>query len=141
MGIGSLVNEQRGVKECQCLSNARGQYSRKTFHFAVRVVKLSEHLRRQKQEYIISKQLLRSGTAVGAVVREAQNAESKADFIHKFSIAQKECDETRYWLERLKAAGLLGAEAYQNIQGDATELRKIIRTIIVRTKQHNAIHC
>ena len=53
----------------------------KIFHFAVRVVKLSEHLRRQKQEYIISKQLLRSGTAVGALVREAQNAESKADFV------------------------------------------------------------
>ena len=107
----------------------------KTFYFAVRVVKLGEHLKREKQEYIISKQLLRSGTSVGALVREAQNAESKADFIHKLSAAQKECDETRYWLELSNAVKLLDEKVYQSMHSDATELLKIIRTIIIRTKK------
>ena len=108
----------------------------KTFYFAVRVVRLGEHLKREKQEYIISKQLLRSGTSVGALVREAQNAESKADFIHKLSVAQKECDETRYWLELSNAAELLDEKVYQSMHGEATELLKIIRTIIIRTKKN-----
>lgn len=68
----------------------------KTFAFAVRVVKLYQYLSEQKKEFVLSKQILRSGTAVGALVREAQNAESKADFIHKMAIAQKECDESIY---------------------------------------------
>jgi len=70
----------------------------KSFSFAIRIVKLYQYLVAEKKEYVLSKQLLRSGTAVGALVREAQNAESKADFIHKLGIAQKECDETIYWL-------------------------------------------
>ena len=81
--------------------------------------------------------MLRSGTAIGALVREAQNAASKADFIHKLSIAQKECDETKYWLELLKAIAWLDEKAYQNIHSDATELLKIIRTIIINTRNNN----
>jgi len=69
---------------------------KKSFAFAIRVVKLYQYLASDKKEYVLSKQLLRSGTAVGALIREAQNAESKADFIHKLAIAQKECDETSY---------------------------------------------
>jgi four helix bundle protein len=64
----------------------------KSFSFAIRIVKLYQYLVAEKKEYVLSKQLLRSGTAVGALIREAQNAESKADFIHKLGIAQKECD-------------------------------------------------
>jgi len=66
----------------------------KSFAFAIRVIKLYKYLTENKKEYVLSKQFLRSGTAVGALVREAQNAESKADFIHKLAIAQKECDES-----------------------------------------------
>ena len=109
----------------------------KTFHFAVSTIRLVECLREQRREYILSKQILRSGTAIGALVREAQNAESKPDFIHKLSIAQKECDETKYWLELLKAVEWIDEQAYQDIYNDATELLKIIRTIIMNTKNNS----
>ena len=71
----------------------------KSFTFAIRVVKLYQFLSESKKEYILSKQLLRSGTSVGAMVREAEHAESKADFKHKMAIAQKEINESIYWLE------------------------------------------
>ena len=74
----------------------------KSFAFAVRVVKLYQFLIDVKKEYVLSKQLLRSGTSVGAMVREAEHAESKADFKHKMAIAQKEINETIYWIELLK---------------------------------------
>lgn len=73
----------------------------KSFGFALKSRKLFKHLTETKKEFIMSKQLLRSGTSVGANIREAQNAESDADFIHKLGIAQKECDESLYWLELL----------------------------------------
>lgn len=109
----------------------------KSFAFAIRIVKLYNYLKEKQQEYIISKQLLRSGTAIGALVREAQNAESKADFIHKMGVAQKECDETRYWIELLAAAELLTPTQGNDIHQAATELLKIIRTIILSTKHKN----
>jgi four helix bundle protein len=74
----------------------------KSFAFAVRVIKLFQYLTETKKEYVLSKRLLRSGTAIGALVREAQNAESTKDFIHKLGIAQKECDETIYCLNYLR---------------------------------------
>ena len=74
----------------------------KSFNFALRIVKLFQFLNQEKKEFVLSKQLLRSGTSIDANIREAQNAESKANFIHKLSIAQKETDETLYWLELLK---------------------------------------
>ena len=73
----------------------------KSFAFALRIVKLYQYLTEQKKEYVLSKQLLRSGTAIGALVREAQQAESKADFIHKLAIALKEANESDYWLDLL----------------------------------------
>ena len=108
----------------------------KSFHFAVRITRFVEYLKTQKKEYAISKQILRSGTAIGALVREGQNAESKADFVHKLSIAQKECDETRYWLELLKAVDWIDEVTYESIHNDATALLKILRIIIVRTKEN-----
>lgn len=77
-------------------------FLRKSFGFSVDIVKTTQKLVTKNKEYILSKQLLRSGTAIGALIREAQNAESKVDFIHKLSIAQKECDETIYWLDLFK---------------------------------------
>lgn len=73
----------------------------KSLNFAVRIIRLYQYLVDSKKEFILSKQVLRSGTSIGANVRESQNAESAADFIHKLHIAQKEADETRYWLELL----------------------------------------
>ena len=73
----------------------------KSFAFAVRVVNLYKYLRAEKKEFVLSKQLLRSGTAIGALVREAEQAESKPDFVHKMSIALKEANESEYWLTLL----------------------------------------
>ena len=111
----------------------------KSFAFAVRIVKLYQYLVSEKKEYVLSKQLLRSGTAVGALVREAQNAESKADFIHKLGIAQKECDETIYWLELITETSYLKKDEFESMNGNATELLKIIRSSILTIKQkiHN----
>ena len=73
----------------------------KSFDFALRIVKLYKFLIEEKREFVISKQLLRSGTAIGALIREAEHAESKADFIHKMSISLKEANETEYWIDLL----------------------------------------
>jgi four helix bundle protein len=73
----------------------------KSFCFAVRIVNLSKYLVEQKREFVLSKQILRSGTAIGALIRESEHAESKADFIHKLSIALKEANETDYWIDLL----------------------------------------
>jgi len=73
----------------------------KSFAFAIRIVNLYKYLVEEKREFVLSKQLLRSGTAIGALTREAEHAESKADFIHKLSISLKEANETDYWIELL----------------------------------------
>ena len=109
----------------------------KSFAFAVRIVRLYKHMCENKKEYVLSKQLLRSGTAVGVLVREAQNAESKADFIHKLGIAQKECDETTYWLELLKETDYLTDKEFESINSEATELLKMIRSAIITSKKNN----
>jgi four helix bundle protein len=90
---------------------------------------------KQKKEFTLSKQLLRSGTAIGAMVREAQNAESTKDFIHKLSIAQKECDETIYWIELLRATEYINEEEFNNTNNEATELLKMLRSAILTSKQ------
>lgn len=107
----------------------------KSFDFALKIVKLYKYLKDVQKEFILSKQLLRAGTSVGANVREAQNAESSGDFIHKLGIAQKEADETRYWLELLHKSEYLSDKEATSILADATELIKIIRTIIITIKQ------
>ena len=107
----------------------------KSFSFAIRIIKLYKFLVENKKEYILSKQLLRSGTAVGAIVREAQNAESSADFVHKLGMAQKENDETLYWLELLFETHYLDEKEFLSIQQDANELLKMIRSAILTTKR------
>jgi len=106
----------------------------KSFAFAVRVVRLYQYLCIEKKEYVLSKQLLRSGTSVGAMVREAEHAETKADFKHKLGIAQKEINETLYWLDLLKETDYLTAEQYESIHFDAVEVLKLITAIIKTTK-------
>ena len=108
----------------------------KSFDFAVRIVKLNQYLCNNKKEFVLSKQLLRSGTSVGAMVREAEHAETKADFKHKMGIAQKEINETIYWLELLKATDYLTTEQFEDINAHAIEIIKIITTIIKTTKSN-----
>jgi four helix bundle protein len=108
----------------------------KSFAFAVRVVKLYQYLCEQKKEIVLSKQLLRSGTSVGAMVREAEHAESKPDFKHKMAIAQKEINETIYWLELLKETDYLTAEQFESINTDAIEIIKLITAILKSTKSN-----
>lgn len=110
----------------------------KSFAFAIRIVKLYKHLCESKKEFVLSKQLLRSGTAVGALVREAQNAESKADFIHKLGIAQKECDESIYWIELLKETEYLNEIEFVSINQEAVELLKMLRSAIITSKKNNS---
>jgi four helix bundle protein len=106
----------------------------KTFNFAVRIVKLNRYLQGERKEYVMSKQILRSGTSIGANVREAYNGESDADFIHKLSIAQKECSETQYWLELLSACDLIEKPAFLSINQDCVEIYKILTSIILTKK-------
>lgn len=108
----------------------------KSFAFAIRIVKLEQYLRKVKRETVLSRQLLRSGTSVGANIREGYNAESDADFIHKLGIAQKECDETCYWLELLNATDYLDEKAFASMYADADTLLKIIKSIILTKKQN-----
>jgi four helix bundle protein len=98
----------------------------KSFEFAIRVVKMYQFLQDEKKEYVMSKQMLSAGTSIGANVREALNAESTADFIHKLAIAQKETDETLYWLELLHASNYLDKPTFDSIYAQAEELYKII---------------
>lgn len=106
----------------------------KSFAFAVRGVELYKVLSAEKREFVMSKQLLRSGTAIGALYREAEQAESRMDFIHKLAIAQKECNETLYWLELLKETDFLSAEEFESMHMNGTELMKLITSIIKTTK-------
>ncbi len=106
----------------------------KSFEFAIRIVKLYQYLQNEKKEYVLSKQLLRSGTSVGAMVREAEYSESKLDFIHKLAIAQKEINESLYWIELLKGTNYLNEKEFISINDDAVEIIKMITSIIKSTK-------
>ena len=109
----------------------------KSFNFAIRAINLYKVLNHERKEFIMSKQLLRSGTSIGANVREALNAESDADFIHKMAIAQKECDETCYWIELLHVAEYINEPEFNSIHKDASEVLKIIRSIILSSKNNS----
>ena len=107
----------------------------KSFSFAIQIVTVYKILTQEYKEYVLSKQLLRSGTAIGALIREAQNAESKADFVHKLAISQKECDETIYWIDLLNATNYLKESDYKLLHDGASELLRILRSSIITTKQ------
>lgn len=115
----------------------KGPVYEKSFRFALRIVRLSQFLQAERKEYVLSKQVLRSGTAVGALVREAEHAESKADFVHKMSIALKEANETLYWLELLYQAQYIEKEAYLSIQKDNEEMLKLLISIVKSSKKTN----
>ncbi len=106
----------------------------KSFDFALRVLKLYRYLITEKKEFVLSKQLLRSATSIGAMVRESEHAESKADFIHKLSVALKEANETEYWIELLHKSDFMDEKSFESIKTDLTELLKLLITIIKTTK-------
>src|SRR5690554_2792364 len=108
----------------------------KSFAFAVRIVKLYQFLCNQKKEYVLSKQLLRSGTSVGAMIREAEHAETKKDFIHKMGLAQKEINETIYWLELLRETEYLTEEHFDSLNKDAIEIIKLTTAILRKVKSN-----
>ena len=109
----------------------------KSFEFAVRIVKLYKYLTSEKQEYIMSKQLLRSGTSVGANVSEAQQAQSPMDFLSKMNIALKESYESDYWLRLLHHTDYLNKEEYDSIITDCRSISKLLVTIVKSTKNNN----
>lgn len=106
----------------------------KAYQFAIRMVKAYQHLSKKKKEYILSKQLLRSGTSIGANIAEANGAISKADFSAKISIAYKEILETKYWLNLLHDTNFITTKMFDDVYSEADELAKITYSILKTTR-------
>ncbi len=106
----------------------------KAYRFAIRIVRAYKYLCDDKKEFVLSKQMLRSGTSIGAKITEANGAISEADFSNKISIAYKECLETKYWLQLLKDTDYLNEKTFQSIYQDADELAKILFSILKTTR-------
>ena len=106
----------------------------KSFQFAIRIVRLYKFLCEEKKEYILSKQLLRAGTSIGANVTESQQAQSKPDFVSKISISLKEASETKYWIKLLGATEYLSENQTKSILDDCVEIEKILVTILKSAK-------
>ena len=107
----------------------------KSFRFAIRIVNIYRFLRRDKKEFVLSKQLMRSGTSIGANVAESQQAQSRADFIAKLNIALKEAAETNYWLRLLHATDYLTEAEFHSIHHDCKELERMLTAIIKTTRK------
>ncbi len=106
----------------------------KSYTFAIRIVNLYKVLTTDKKEFVLSKQTLRSGTAIGALVREAEHGQSKADFLNKMNIALKEANETEYWLMLLKDTDYISQQEYLSIHNDCSEVIKLLISIVKSTK-------
>ena len=103
----------------------------KSFSFSLRIIKLYKYMQSQHKEFILSKQILRSGTSIGALIREAKYAQSKADFLNKLMIALKEANETHYWLELLWKSGYINTKMYQSIE---PEIKTLLKLLVSSTK-------
>ena len=108
----------------------------KSFLFAVRIIKLYKYLKNKHDEYILSRQIIRSGTTIGALIRESENAESKKDFVHKLNISLKETDETQYWLELLYETEFITKKMFDSINADVEELIKLLVSSVKTTKEN-----
>jgi four helix bundle protein len=106
----------------------------KSYAFALRMIRLYQFLSEQKKEYVLSKQLLRSGTAIGAMVKESEHAQSKADFLNKMNVALKEANETEYWLMLLKDTQYINENEFDSINADCTEILRLLISIVKSTK-------
>ncbi len=108
----------------------------KSYSFAIRIVNLYKYLKDEKKEYVLSKQILRSGTAIGALVSESEYAQSKADFVNKLSVALKETNESKYWLDILKDTDFLSISMYESIVPEVEELLKLLISSIKTAKSN-----
>ena len=124
-----MSNEQPNLK------HANDPLAEKSFSFALRIIKLYKYMQSQHKEFILSKQVLRSGTSIGALIREAKYAQSKADFLHKLMIALKEANETQYWLELLWRPNYIDTKMYQSIEPDIKTLLKLLISSTKTIKQ------
>lgn len=107
----------------------------KSYAFALRIIKLYKYLISDKKEFVLSKQILRSGTSIGANVKEAEHAQSKKDFTHKMNIALKEANETEYWLMLLKDSEYINVDSFNSIHPDSVELIKLLSSIVKSSKK------
>ena len=111
----------------------------KSYNFAIRTVKLNQYLRENRREFVLSKQVLRCGTAIGALIREAEFGQSRADFRNKMYIALKEANETDYWLNLLKDTQYLGDKEFRSMSDDCSELiRMLVATVKTTAKTPKA---
>lgn len=124
---------------CRLNSNNSSSYSNKSivesksFSFAIRIVNLYKYLTDDKKEYVLSKQILKSGTSIGANISEALQGQSRKDFLMKMNIALKECSETKYWLRLLSATNYIDDNQANSIMKDCTELEKMLTSIVKTT--------
>ncbi len=107
---------------------------RKSYDFSLQIIKLYKYLVSEKKEYVLSKQLLRSGTAIGALIKESEHAQSKADFLNKINIALKEANETEYWLQLLNESEYLDNNQYKQLKLNIDELLRLLISIVKTTK-------
>ncbi|HEY2727811.1 MAG TPA: four helix bundle protein [Parafilimonas sp.] len=106
----------------------------KSYAFAIRIINLYKFITQDKKQFVLTKQLLRSGTAIGALIKEAEHAQSKADFLNKMNIALKEANETEYWLMLLKDTNYISEKEFASVAEDCKEILKLLISIVKTTK-------
>ena len=109
----------------------------RTYFFALRIIKAYKYLTGQHSEFVLSKQMLRSGTSIGALIREAKFAQSRADFVNKMSVALKEANETLYWIELLHDSEYIDGKTFESIHNEADEITSILASIVKSTKENS----
>ena len=133
-----MKNEERRMKNCH--SRTDSLLHMKSSSFAIRVVQMTKFLMEAKHEFILSKQVLRSGTAIGALIRESEFVQSSADFINKLSISLKEANETDYWLNLLKDSDYIDQNAFDSMETDCGELIALLISSIKTVKNNRMNH-
>lgn len=129
-----MKNEERRMKNSHNRTNSL--LHNKSYAFALRIIQMTKFLQEERQEFIISKQVLRSGTAIGALVRESEFAQSRPDFINKLSIALKEANETDYWLNLLRDSKYITETSFSSIESDCGELIALLVSSIKTVKNN-----
>lgn len=125
------------MKDNNPFNRADSPLYKKSYDFAIRIVNMVKYIKCSEKEYALTNQVLRSGTAIGALIREAEYAQSTSDFINKLSIALKECNETLYWLNLLEDTSYIGEKEAQSIISDCRELLAMLITSVKTAKQRN----
>ena len=114
----------------------KSPFAEKSYAFAVKIVSTCDSIAESKREFILTRQLARSGTAISALYQESRHAESRADFIHKLAIALKECNESIYWINLLFDTGKMSPEKHTALLEDATQLLKMLTAMIITSKKN-----